>query len=87
MPQPSLQIRSMNVYCDSGVIRSRMMALAHMWNGPEGKDFFAHDTKTGGAVICPALRFGHMTDGHDEIRNARSPNQFCALEGAVRQTV
>lgn len=68
------------------VIRHAIRGLTHMWNGPDGKGFFASDAKTGGAVICPAFSFGPITDGHDEIRNARSPNQFCALKGAVSQT-
>ena len=64
-----------------------MMALTHMWNGPDGKAFSRSFPKTDGAVICPAFEFGHMTDGHDDIRNAESPNQFHALESALRQTV
>ena len=60
-----------------------------MWNGPDGKAVFFNGAcpKTDGAVICPAFKFGHMTGGHDEIRNAKSPNQFCALRSALSQTV
>ena len=63
------------------------LGLTHMWNGPDGKAFSRSFPKTDGAVICLAFEFGHMTDGHDDIRNAESPNQFHALESALRQTV
>lgn len=65
----------------------RFWALTHMWNGPDGKWFLRSvcPKRTVQSYVRPLIR--SYDRGHDDIRNARSPNQFCALGGAVRQTV
>ena len=39
-----------------------------MWNGPDGKVFFAEHAPDGRCRHMSAFKFGHMTGGHDEIR-------------------
>ena len=39
----------------------------------------------GGAVICPVYSCGHVTAGHDEFRDIRSPYHFRGLKNPLSQ--